>query len=206
MGKKKYFFAVDLGATSGRTIIGNIQDGKTSLEEVTRFRNNLIEQGGHFYWDVYALYFEIIRGLKEVASRGLEIMSIGIDTWGVDFVFIGEDNAILRNPRAYRDPITFDAMDDYLKNVISRREIYDMTGIQLMNFNSVFQLYAMKREGNSALKNAKRILFVPEPFHDYICKKKQKLKQNELSAILILFYKTLVQLIMIQIYKKLLLL
>ena len=162
MGKKKYFFAVDLGATSGRTIIGNIQDGKTSLEEVTRFPNNLIEQGGHFYWDVYALYFEIIRGLKEVASRGLEIMSIGIDTWGVDFVFIGEDNAILRNPRAYRDPITFDAMDDYLKNVISRREIYDMTGIQLMNFNSVFQLYAMKREGNSALKNAKRILFVPD--------------------------------------------
>ena len=103
----KFFFSVDLGATSGRTIIGNISDGKLNLEEVTRFPNNLIEQGGHFYWDIHALYFEIIRGLKEVARRGLDITSIGIDTWGVDFVFIGSDGAILRNPRAYRDPITF---------------------------------------------------------------------------------------------------
>ena len=78
MENKKYFFAVDLGATSGRTIIGNIADGKFELEEVTRFPNNLIEQGGHYYWDIYALYFEIIKGLKEVAQRGLEITSIGI--------------------------------------------------------------------------------------------------------------------------------
>ena len=95
MDQKNYFFAVDLGATSGRTIIGNIEDGRFCLEEVTRFPNNLIEQGGHFYWDIYALYFEMIKGLKEVAKRGLHITSIGIDTWGVDFVMIGEDNAIL---------------------------------------------------------------------------------------------------------------
>ena len=162
MDKKTYFFAVDLGATSGRTIIGHIEDGTFSLEEVTRFPNNLIEQGGHFYWDIHALYFEMIRGLKEVAKRGLEITSIGIDTWGVDFVFIGEDHAILRNPRAYRDPITFKAMDDYLEHVISRREVYDITGIQLMNFNSIFQLYAMRQEGNAALKHAQKILFVPD--------------------------------------------
>ena len=162
MNNKSYFFAVDLGATSGRTIIGNIEDGQFSLEEVTRFPNNLIEQGGHFYWDIYALYFEIIKGLKEVARRGLKISSIGIDTWGVDFVMIGEDNDILRNPRAYRDPITFDAMDDYLKHIISKREVYDVAGIQLMNFNSIFQLYAMRREGNAALKHAKKILFVPD--------------------------------------------
>ena len=162
MVQKKYFFAVDLGATSGRTIIGSICEGQFHLEEVTRFPNNLIEQGGHFYWDIYALYFEIIRGLKEVAQRGLEITSIGIDTWGVDFVMIGDDGAILRNPRAYRDPITFEAMDDYLKHVISRKEVYDITGIQFMNFNSIFQLYAMKQEGNSALKHAQKILFVPD--------------------------------------------
>ena len=162
MEKKKYYFAVDLGATSGRTIIGSINDGKFDLEEVTRFPNNLIEQGGHFYWDIFTLYFEIIKGLKEVAQRGLEITSIGIDTWGVDFVMIGDDGAILRNPRAYRDPITFDAMDDYLKHVISRREVYDVAGIQLMNFNSIFQLYAMRREGNSALKHAQKILFTPD--------------------------------------------
>ncbi len=162
MEQKKYFFAVDLGATSGRTIIGDITDSKFSLEEVTRFPNNLIEQGGHYYWDIHALYFEIIRGLREVAKRGLEITSIGIDTWGVDFVFIGEDGAILRNPRAYRDPITFDAMDDYLCHVVSQREIYDVTGIQFMNFNSIFQLYAMKREQNTAFRQAKKILFVPD--------------------------------------------
>ena len=162
MNNKKYFFAVDLGATSGRTIIGTLTDGKFDLEELTRFDNNLIEQGGHFYWDIYALYFEIIKGLKKAAQRDIEISSIGIDTWGVDFVCIGDDGAILRNPRAYRDPITFDAMDDYLKHVISKKEVYDVTGIQFLNFNSIFQLYAMKREGNSAFKNAKKILFVPD--------------------------------------------
>ena len=162
MDKKTYFFAVDLGATSGRTILGSLSSSRLSWEEVTRFPNNLIEQGGHFYWDIHALYFEMIRGLKEVARRGIEIASIGIDTWGVDFVFIGEDNALLRNPRAYRDPITFEAMDDYLQNVISKREVYDITGIQLMNFNSIFQLHAMRREGNVALKHARKILFVPD--------------------------------------------
>ena len=162
MNTNSYFFAVDLGATSGRTIIGSIKEGKISLEEVTRFPNNLIEQGGHYYWDIHALYFEIIRGLREVAKRGLNITSIGIDTWGVDFVFIGDDGAILRNPRAYRDPITFDAMDDYLCHVVPRREVYGITGIQFMNFNSIFQLYAMKREQNSALRFARKILFVPD--------------------------------------------
>ena len=168
MEQKTYFFAVDLGATSGRTILGSLTPNhlpltpKVELEELTRFPNNLIEQGGHFYWDIYALYFEIIRGLKEVARRGIQITSIGIDTWGVDFVFIGSDNAILRNPRAYRDPITFAAMDDYLENVISRREVYDITGIQLMNFNSIFQLYAMRKEDNAAFRHARKILFVPD--------------------------------------------
>ena len=168
MEQKTYFFAVDLGATSGRTILGSLTPNhlplttKVQLEELTRFPNNLIEQGGHFYWDIYALYFEIIRGLKEVARRGIQITSIGIDTWGVDFVFIGSDNAILRNPRAYRDPITFAAMDDYLENVISRREVYDITGIQLMNFNSIFQLYAMRKEDNAAFRHARKILFVPD--------------------------------------------
>ncbi len=162
MNGNRYFFAVDLGATSGRTIIGNINDGKVVLEEVTRFPNNLIQTHGQFYWDIYALYNEVIRGLKEVARRGLDIISIGIDTWGVDFVFIGEDGQILRNPRAYRDPHTFEAMEDYLQNVKTKNELYDITGIQLMNFNSVFQLHAMRRSQNSALLNAKKILFMPD--------------------------------------------
>ena len=162
MESNKYFFAVDLGATSGRTILGTLKEERMELEEITRFPNNLIEQGGHFYWDIYALYFEMIRGLKAVAQRQVKITSIGIDTWGVDFVMIGEDGAILRNPRAYRDPITFEAMDDYLQHIITRDEVYGITGIQFMYFNSLFQLYAMRKEGNSALAHAAKILFVPD--------------------------------------------
>lgn len=162
MENKKYFFAVDLGATSGRTIIGTLDNGKFALEELTRFDNNLIETGGHFYWDIYALYLEIIKGLKTAAQRGIEITSIGIDTWGVDFVCIGSDGAILRNPLAYRDPHTFGAMEDYLEHVVPKKEVYDITGIQFMNFNSIFQLYAMKRADNSAFKQAAKFLFVPD--------------------------------------------
>lgn len=158
---KKYFFAVDLGATSGRTIVGTLDDGKVILEELTRFDNNLIEANGHFYWDIYALYFEIIKGLKAAKQRDLCITSIGIDTWGVDFVCVAEDGSVSQ-PIAYRDPHTFDAMADYLENVMSREKVYGVTGIQFMNFNSIFQLYAMKRAGNSALKNAQKILFIPD--------------------------------------------
>ena len=159
---KKYYFAVDLGATSGRTILGTLVDGRLEQEELTRFPNNLIETGGHFYWDIYALYFEMIRGLKEVAHRGITLTSIGIDTWGVDFVFIGDDGAILRNPMAYRDSHTFGRMEEYLEEVVSQREVYDITGIQFMNFNSLFQLYAMRKDANSAMKMAEKVLFVPD--------------------------------------------
>ena len=159
---KKYYFAVDLGATSGRTILGTLADGRLEQEELTRFPNNLIETGGHFYWDIYALYFEMIRGLKEVSRRGITLTSIGIDTWGVDFVFIGQDGAILRNPMAYRDPHTFGRMEEYLCHVVQQREVYDITGIQFMNFNSLFQLYAMQQDGNVAMKMAEKVLFVPD--------------------------------------------
>ena len=162
MSNQKYFFAVDLGATSGRTILGTLVDGRLEQEELTRFPNNLIETGGHFYWDIYALYFEMIRGLKEVARRGIILTSIGIDTWGVDFVFIGADGAILRNPMAYRDPHTFGRMEEYLRSVVQQREVYDITGIQFMNFNSLFQLYAMQQDGNVAMKMAEKVLFVPD--------------------------------------------
>lgn len=162
MEDKKCFFAVDLGATSGRTIIGTLAEGKIELEELTRFDNNLIETGGHFYWDIYALYNEIIKGLKLAAQRQLPIRSIGIDTWGVDFVCVGKDGALLRNPIAYRDPHTFGMMEDYFEHAVSKSKVYDITGIQFMNFNSLFQLYTMRKNGDSALQNAEKILFVPD--------------------------------------------
>ena len=159
---KQYFFAVDLGATSGRTILGTLTDGRLEQEELTRFPNNLIETGGHFYWDIYALYFEMIKGLQIVGKRGIDITSIGIDTWGVDFVLVGEDGALLRNPMAYRDPHTFERMEEYLDRVADRKTVYDITGIQFMNFNSLFQLYAMQQAGNTALKHGRKVLFMPD--------------------------------------------
>ena len=162
MEQKKYFFAVDLGATSGRTIIGSLSDGRFDLEELTRFDNNLIETGGHFYWDIYALYYEIIKGLKLVAQRNIPIQSIGIDTWGCDFVYVGKDGAILRNPMAYRDPHTFGMMEKYFDEKVSKEKVYEKTGIQFMNFNSLFQIYAMRKVGNVALENADKVLFIPD--------------------------------------------
>lgn len=162
METTRCFFAVDLGATSGRTIVGTLADGKVRLEELTRFPNNLIETGGHFYWDIYALYFEIIKGLKQAVRRGLQVESIGIDTWGVDFVCVGDDGALLRNPLSYRDPHTFGAMEEYFETAVPKEDVYWLTGIQFMNFNSLFQFYVMRRDGNAALRHAEKILFVPD--------------------------------------------
>lgn len=168
------FFAVDLGATSGRTILGNIADGKLSLRELTRFPNNIIQTGGHFFWDVFALYHEILRGLKLVADEGVELQSIGIDTWGVDFVCIGRDGGILRNPYSYRDPqnrgiqtLSDSIGGDAGQKVSSSKEdleetIYSKTGIQFLDFNSIFQLAAMRRNSDSALEAADKVLFVPD--------------------------------------------
>ncbi len=156
-----YFLAVDLGATSGRTILGSIENGKLQQRELTRFPNNIIQTGGHFFWDIYALYNEIIRGLRTAAEEGIRLTSIGIDTWGVDFVCIGRDGGILRNPYSYRDPHTEGAMEAYFR-MVPKGKVYEKTGIQFMNFNSLFQLSAMRSHKDSALEAADKILFVPD--------------------------------------------
>ena len=162
MKEEQVYFAVDLGATSGRTIVGRLADGKIALDEITRFDNKLITTGGHVYWDIFALYDEIIRGLRTAHERGINITSIGIDTWGCDFVFVASDGALLRNPLSYRDPHTFGVMDNYFAGKLPKKKVYELTGIQFMNFNSLFQLYAMQKAGNSALKNADMVLFIPD--------------------------------------------
>lgn len=155
------FFAVDLGATSGRTILGTIVDGKLEQRELTRFANPIIETGGHFFWDIYALYNEIIKGLKIVADEKINIASIGIDTWGVDFVCIGKDGGVLRSPYCYRDPHTDNAMEEYFK-LIDKETVYKKTGIQFMQFNSLFQLATLRKNNDSALEAADKILFIPD--------------------------------------------
>lgn len=158
---KQCFFAVDLGATSGRTILGSFSNAGLELEEVNRFPNRLIEVGGHFYWDIYALYSHVIEGLKLAAERDVQITSIGIDTWGVDFVCVGADGHILRQPYAYRDPHTVGA-PEALFSRISRSRVYGLTGTQVMNFNSLYQLDTLRRNNDSALGAASKILFTPD--------------------------------------------
>lgn len=159
--KDKNFFAVDLGATSGRTILGTLSESGFEMRELTRFPNNIIEVGGHFYWDIYALFHEIIRGLKVVAQEGITVESIGIDTWGVDFVCFGKDGGLMRSPYCYRDPHTFSAMEEFF-SIIPKEKVYDVTGIQFLNFNSLFQFYALRRDKSSALEAADKILFIPD--------------------------------------------
>ncbi len=159
---KQCFFAVDLGATSGRTILGTFTPEGLEMEDVNRFPNHLIETGGHFYWDIYELYRHIIEGLKIVAQKkDVEITSIGIDTWGVDFVCVGKDGGFLRQPYSYRDPHTAGAPEAFFKKV-ARKQVYEWTGIQVMNFNSLFQLDTLRRNNDSALAAADKLLFIPD--------------------------------------------
>ncbi len=158
---KNYFFAVDLGATSGRTILGEMANGKVTLTERSRFANPIIEMNGHFFWDIFALYEEIIKSLKQVAKDGIHINSIGIDTWGVDFVCVGRDGQLLGNPYSYRDPHTEGIMEELFQRM-PRKDIYGKTGIQFMNFNTLFQLEALRKNGSSQLAAADKILFVPD--------------------------------------------
>lgn len=155
------YFAVDLGATSGRTMLCRIEGGKISIEEISRFANPIIEVRNHCYWDILHLYREILGGLAIVARRGIDIASIGIDTWGVDFVCFGSDGDILSAPLSYRDPHTAGIPAEFFKEIPASR-VYGKTGIQVMDFNSLFQLYAMHKAGNSALANAHKILFMPD--------------------------------------------
>lgn len=165
----KRYFAADLGATSGRTIVGTLDNGHISLEEITRFSTPLVQMQGHFYWDLPALYAEIVRGLRTVAERGIQIESIGIDTWGVDVALFGADGKLLRCPYSYRDPRTFSAMEEYFGKVMPRSEVYARTGIQIMNFNTLYQLYAMRADGDSTLPVADKILFLPDALAYMLC-------------------------------------
>lgn len=159
---KQCFFAVDLGATSGRTILGTFTADGLEMEELNRFPNHLIETAGHFYWDIYELYRCIIEGLKIAARKeDIQISSIGIDTWGVDFVCVGRDGGFLRQPYSYRDPHTAGAPEAFFTRV-PRRYVYEWTGIQVMNFNTLFQLDTLRRNNDSALAATDKLLFMPD--------------------------------------------
>ena len=131
------------------------------MKEVTRFTNPMIPLGGHLFWDIAGLYNEILKGLKSVADDGIAIESIGIDTWGCDFAFFGKDGQLLGMPHCYRDQHTAGAQEKFFAKMPAD-QVYRRTGIQFMNFNSLFQLDTIKRNGGQALEHADKILFIPD--------------------------------------------
>jgi rhamnulokinase len=163
---EQHFVAIDLGATSGRAILGTLSDRGLEMKELTRFPNSMVPLAGHSHWNIFSLYERIIEGLaaaaREASRGGFTISSVGIDTWGVDFAFVGSDGEILGMPYAYRDPAIATAHTEYFERVMPREKVYAKTGIQTMNFNSLFQLYARRRDGSTALAAARHILFMPD--------------------------------------------
>ena len=161
MDKHYRFLAFDCGATSGRAILGTFKDDGFTMEEVYRFPNQILEIGGKYYWNVYGIYEHFLRCLTELGKRHIPLDSIGIDTWGVDFGCIGHDGTLLGLPRAYRDPYTEGIPEKFFQKM-PREKLYALTGIQIMNFNSIFQMFAQAEEGSVAYRHAKRILFMPD--------------------------------------------
>ncbi len=156
------FLAFDLGASSGRAILGTISDHKLSLKEIHRFDNQMVEINGSFYWNIFSLFGELKTGLKKcIHDFGIQPESVGVDTWGVDIALLDRNGMIVGLPYAYRDPRTDTAMEEVFK-IIPKKELYLMTGIQLMQFNTLFQLYAYKRDRSPLLEITTDILFMPD--------------------------------------------
>ena len=157
----KYCLAIDMGASSGRHILGFIEDGKLKLEEIYRFENGIIDIDGTLCWDINKLFEEIKNGLKECKKLGKIPETVAIDTWGVDYVLLDKDKKEILPAVAYRDPRTLQIPEE-IDKIIPRKELYERTGIQATNYNSIYQLYCDKKSGK--LQNAEYFLMMPEYF------------------------------------------
>lgn len=166
------FAAVDLGAESGRVILGQLDDNKLNLKEIHRFTNGGVRIGGSLHWDVLRLWDEIKNGLQlAVQESAGSLSSIGLDTWGVDFGLLAADDTLLGNPFHYRDSRT-EGMLEEVFSLVPQDEIYRRTGIQFMQLNSLYQLYAMVRDDSSLLSNAERFLNMPDLFNFFLTGRK----------------------------------
>lgn len=170
----KYYLAVDIGASSGRHIIAEIVDGKIVLEEVYRFWNGMDDVDGSLCWDVDRLFKEIVTGLKKCKEIGKIPSYMGIDTWGVDYVLLDEDDKILGKTYGYRDSRN-NGMDEKVYEIISQEDLYKRTGIQKAIFNTIYQLMAVKQNNPEHMEAAKTLLFIP----DYLNFKLTGAKVNE---------------------------
>ena len=161
MAETKYFLAFDCGATSGRGVLACFSPEGFSMEEVYRFPSEMVKKDGRMQWDVVAMHRHFVTCLKQIGKKGIKLESIGIDTWGVDFGHISPDGELLGLPRCYRDPYT-NGIPEKVFETVPREQLYARTGIQIMNFNTVFQLYAQTKAGEEALAKAGSILFMPD--------------------------------------------
>ncbi len=160
--KQKAYVAIDLGASSGRLLLGSMKDGKLSLEEVHRFANDPVYLGDTLYWDFMRIFYEIKQGLKKLAQReDVEISSIGIDTWGVDGAWLDKKGKLLTNPVHYRDHRTSEIMEDFYTKITDSK-LYDITGIQKMSFNTVYQLYHDITQNEVVRTFGEKWLFMPD--------------------------------------------
>lgn len=168
----KYYLAIDIGASSGRHILGHIECGRLCLEEIYRFENKTQEKNGTLYWSLEALFSEIKRGIAKCRELGRIPTSIAIDTWGVDYVLLDGDGVELGDAVCYRDSRTDAVVDEVLK-IVPQRELYARTGIQKQSFNTIYQLYCDKLSGR--LKEAAHFLMMP----DYLAYKLTGVMRNE---------------------------
>lgn len=157
----KYCLAIDMGASSGRHILGYIENGKLKLEEIYRFENGITDIDGTFCWDIEHLLREIKNGLMECKKLGKIPETVAIDTWGVDYVLLDKDKKEIMPAVSYRDSRTL-GIPEEIDKIIQRDELYKRTGIQATSYNSIYQLYCDKKSGK--LDNAEYFLMMPEYF------------------------------------------
>lgn len=161
------YLAADFGGGSGRVMAGTIVNGKLELEEIYRFQNRQVKIGNHLYWDFPALFQDMKEGMKRAAAKGYNVKSIAVDTWGVDFGLIDKNGNLIGNPVCYRDDRT-EGMPEEVFSFISPSEHYKETGIQVMNINTLFQLYSMKKNNEPQLQIADKLLFMPDLFSYFL--------------------------------------
>lgn len=161
---EKYYLAIDIGASSGRHILAHKENGRIILEEVYRFPNGMVEKDGELVWEVDRLFAEIKNGMKRCGELGKIPVSVGIDTWAVDFVLLDEKGKRMGNAAAYRDSRTR-GMDEKVYELIGEDELYAATGIQKQIFNTIYQLMAVKEKEPERLAAAKKLLLIPDYFN-----------------------------------------
>lgn len=162
------FLAFDIGASSGRAILGSLDNKKLTVREIYRFPNNMILRNGHYYWDIYKLFEEIKEGLDCCINREKIIPeSIAVDTWGVDFVLLDRNGEFIDLPFAYRDSLFEGKKEEFFQRM-SAEELYNLTGLQFLPFNSVFQLYAISLAFPDLLKKAVKLLFMPDAINYFL--------------------------------------